>query len=487
MAETNQARRFDGVDDTLHFSAGNANPSGAFTIAMVVKRNSDYPDHALLAFHTSGGTAGMLLLVRGAAQGGDLWLPGNCTGPTFLSADGWVVIVVTKASGLVKPRAHKRPVGSSSWTHVDFNINLPDQSAGTQIWTDIEAGYFPSIDREAMAWWNTNMNDASVEATFTDTLSNWLAASPAWLVRLDQTDVTATVIDETGNGGNQISRVGTSSVAGNDSFLVDLGPIIPPPNPPTNLTATPRYKKIELNWTDNSTDETTFRVERAIDSSGSPGSYSEIASVNSNITTYSDSDVTIGITYWYRVRSRNNNGDSSYTNAVSASPHIYVTVNWSATAGTFPSGNSVQVNENDILNEVIIVNQPQYLAPNSAQTVTFSATNDAGLTITDTTADIVAPSSKPNSKKYKHKGATIFGLDVLLGSEPKPVGEEAKGFMYGEDVELGNVPRPVNDTINIRHDNGIITTLVDRSIYSPSVAISGPDKPVVREIDLEGT
>lgn len=72
---------------------------------------------------------------------------------------------------------------------------------------------------------------------------------------------------------------------------------------------------IALNWSDTSTNETGFRIERM----PAGGSYSLIASVGSNVKAYSDTSVVAGSSYCYRVRAYNSAGVSSPSNQVCAS------------------------------------------------------------------------------------------------------------------------------------------------------------------------
>ncbi len=64
-----------------------------------------------------------------------------------------------------------------------------------------------------------------------------------------------------------------------------------------------------LTWTDTTADETGFKVERKTGA----GSFSEIATVAANATSYSDTGLTPGAAYTYRIRSTNAVGDSNYT------------------------------------------------------------------------------------------------------------------------------------------------------------------------------
>jgi hypothetical protein len=67
--------------------------------------------------------------------------------------------------------------------------------------------------------------------------------------------------------------------------------------------------QIDLSWTDNSANEDGFSIERRT----SVGSFAEIDTTLTDIATYSDTSVSAGNTYHYRVRSFNAQGQSSYS------------------------------------------------------------------------------------------------------------------------------------------------------------------------------
>ena len=91
------------------------------------------------------------------------------------------------------------------------------------------------------------------------------------------------------------------------------------PSAPTNLVATAASgSQIDLAWNDNASNESGFRIERAPDVSGAPGTYAEVAVVGANVTGYSDAGLAAGTRYWYRVRAYNTDGNSAYSNAVAA-------------------------------------------------------------------------------------------------------------------------------------------------------------------------
>jgi hypothetical protein len=73
--------------------------------------------------------------------------------------------------------------------------------------------------------------------------------------------------------------------------------------------------QINLSWTDNSTNETGFKIERAAALSGP---FSQIATVGTNVKTYQNTGLQRNTTYYYRVRAYNAAGNSGYSNTANA-------------------------------------------------------------------------------------------------------------------------------------------------------------------------
>ncbi|HZI88020.1 MAG TPA: fibronectin type III domain-containing protein, partial [Pyrinomonadaceae bacterium] len=67
-----------------------------------------------------------------------------------------------------------------------------------------------------------------------------------------------------------------------------------------------------LSWTDNSGNETGFRIERCQGNNCSD--FAEIAQVGANISTYSNTGLSRNTRYRYRVRAFNSGGNSGYSN-----------------------------------------------------------------------------------------------------------------------------------------------------------------------------
>jgi hypothetical protein len=126
------------------------------------------------------------------------------------------------------------------------------------------------------------------------------------------------------------AKAGCTAPGGGAAFVESAVLTIPPPVtdldlrldcadvflPPSGLTATTLARsQIGLAWTDNSTNETGFRIERSFD--GSTG-WHQIGTVAANVTAYTHSRQTPLTTYFYRVRATNGAGNTGYSNIASA-------------------------------------------------------------------------------------------------------------------------------------------------------------------------
>lgn len=90
------------------------------------------------------------------------------------------------------------------------------------------------------------------------------------------------------------------------------------PAAPTSLQATAvSATEVQLNWNDNSTNETAFRVEVR---QGTSGAFSEVGTVGANVNSAIVNGLTSGVNYSFRVRASNANGNSGYSNIATATP-----------------------------------------------------------------------------------------------------------------------------------------------------------------------
>lgn len=95
-------------------------------------------------------------------------------------------------------------------------------------------------------------------------------------------------------------------------------PQIPVPLSPSDVTAVAASStQIKLTWTDVS-GETGYKVERSLDGT----SWVEVAAAAMDAVTYTDTGLTPGTKYWYRLRAVNQGGESPYSPVVSASTKL---------------------------------------------------------------------------------------------------------------------------------------------------------------------
>ena len=86
-----------------------------------------------------------------------------------------------------------------------------------------------------------------------------------------------------------------------------------PPAAPSNLAATPASgSQVSLTWSDNSTNENGFRIERCTGSACT--GFLQIATTGPNVAVYQDVNLSASTAYRYRVLAQNAAGASTYSN-----------------------------------------------------------------------------------------------------------------------------------------------------------------------------
>ncbi len=127
----------------------------------------------------------------------------------------------------------------------------------------------------------------------------------------------STVSASVGPGTYYVRVGGYNGASG--TFSIDVTVPSSPPAAPSGLNAvTAGTEQVNLSWTDNSSDESAFSVERATGGGG----FSVIATLGANATSYSDSGLQPGTTYSYRVAATSSAGSSGYSNTATATTDL---------------------------------------------------------------------------------------------------------------------------------------------------------------------
>lgn len=122
------------------------------------------------------------------------------------------------------------------------------------------------------------------------------------------------------------------------------------PIAPSNLTGVVvSSSKVNLSWTDNSTNETGFKIERRLDGSVS---FINIGTVNSNVISFNDTGLVANTTYTYRVLSFNNVGNSlQYSNEITITTDRILSVALVTTNLVNSIGTTTAISGGEIIND----------------------------------------------------------------------------------------------------------------------------------------
>ena len=225
--------------------------------------------------------------------------------------DEWTHVAVSWDGSNVSMYINGVLVRSITQTVVPF-INAEDLYLGS---VDGITGFWQG-DLDEISIWSVLKTETEIQ----DVLTNGLTGSESNLVAYYSFDEGIGGMDNTG-----ISLMPDQTANTNDGTLTNFtlngissnwvektaGADVNIPGEPVDLFVTEiSSSQIDLAWTDRSFNESDFAIER---SDANNTSFTQVATVGADITTFSDNTVVADNGYYYRVRAINADGNSPYT------------------------------------------------------------------------------------------------------------------------------------------------------------------------------
>jgi oligosaccharide reducing-end xylanase len=140
-----------------------------------------------------------------------------------------------------------------------------------------------------------------------------------------------------------LSFMGLLHASGSFKAYLAGGTTVTPPTAPSALSSSAvSSSQINLAWTDNSTNESGFLVERK---TGAAGTWAQIATAAANATSYQSTGLTASTNYVYRIRATNSAGSSAYTAETNATTQaVSTTIPTAPSALSSSAVSSSQIN-----------------------------------------------------------------------------------------------------------------------------------------------
>jgi hypothetical protein len=160
-----------------------------------------------------------------------------------------------------------------------------------------------------LSWSDLSTNETGFEI---EMAPRPLSGSPVYQVIASVGANVRTYVDTLLSNGTYYYRVRAKNTSGYSAYSIVLSKTLIVLAAPSYLTGTVSGRQVKLKWYDRSTNESGFVIEMAVYGSST---YSTIATVPLNATSYSDTRTSAG-TYKYRVKAINANGSSSYTSVI---------------------------------------------------------------------------------------------------------------------------------------------------------------------------
>jgi hypothetical protein len=259
-------------------------------------------DDAFLAHVNSSGTA----LRFATYLGGSSALDGSSSGES-------VTGLVATSDGSV--------LATGSTPSSSFSVSSALQSASGGAWDAFMLKLAPAVPEAPTTFTATPLNDRSVRLDWSGGVQEGgnfeVERAPAGgaFARIATPASTAATVTDTALTGETAYdyRLRGTNISGTSAWTSSVR-VTTGPNAPQSLTATAQTNtRVALGWTDRSSAETSFQVERR---AGAAGAWARIATTGANVGTFTDPAAPPESTSEYRVRAANAIAPSEWTSVV---------------------------------------------------------------------------------------------------------------------------------------------------------------------------
>ncbi|MBI4977226.1 MAG: T9SS type A sorting domain-containing protein [Spirochaetes bacterium] len=270
--------------------------------------------------------------------------------------------------------------GATNSISYGFDTNAPIVTGAPSAFST-NAPFTVTLDvNETYGYWSTNASTGSAQAVWNQFTTNG----------------TSIDIENT----TSLSVYGRDSLGNNsatNTYLYTL--VVTPPAAPTNLTLQDTgAMALRLTWTDKSANENAFRIYRSTNGS----SFAYIASAGANTAVYTDSSLSAGVTYWYKVSATNSGGESARTAGVSKQPAVILSLS-----------NSAVIPRSDTRTLSLSYSMMKNCTNAAMLSIAYAAVSNAGVWIAVLSHDLTGPITLNTGGSFTNDWHYPLSMDIL--------------------------------------------------------------------------
>ena len=239
-----------------------------------------------------------------------------------------------------------------------------------------------------------------------------------------------------------------------------------PPNPPSNLRATALSPtSVRLNWSDNSTNEDSFAIQRKTGS----GNFAQIKVLGANTRSYTNSGLQAATSYTYRVNARNIGGSSAFSNNATVTTDGVSPAPPGNLIAVVTSSTAIDVTWSDLSDD-----ETNFVIERSVAGGSFEEIVTLGANVTNYTDNTLEPGT---SYSYRVKATNSWGASGFSNTSPATTLtaiDSWKVAEFGANADNSNIAGPSADP-----DNDGLSNLQEYCFGSnPLVSNSGAVAPI---------